>query len=77
MAIWLRFKVWVLGSLAALGAILAIYLTGRKDGAKSESNKRDMVDRDTARRVENAADKARTIHGDPVDRLRRHNRLRD
>lgn len=77
MAIWLRLKSYILGAIAALAAIVSIYLTGRKHGARSEADQRDRADRDSARRIENAADRARHVTGDAVDRLRRQSRIRD
>lgn len=77
MAIFLKFKEWILGAVGAILAVLTIYMTGRQQGKKAEADQRDRADRDSARRIENAADHARHVTGDAVDRLRRQSRLRD
>lgn len=77
MAIWLRFKSYIIASVAGIAAILGVYFAGRKDGYRSAENTAREADLKESRRVEDAADKARNVAGDPIDRLRRHNKLRD
>jgi hypothetical protein len=77
MAIWLKLKNWVVASAAGISALIGIYLYGRRQGSLREAQKAAQRDRKQAKRVEHAADKARTIDGDPVERLRKHNRIRD
>jgi hypothetical protein len=77
MAIWLRFKAYIIGLGAIIGAALSIYLVGRSHGGQAESGARDESDRKQARKIEDSADNARTITGDPVNRLRDKGRIRD
>jgi hypothetical protein len=78
MAIWLRFKEWIIAAGAAIVAIFGIYLYGRSSGANSARQKAAEADRKRARSIEDAADKARaTPVGDSVNELREHGRLRD
>jgi len=77
MAIWLRFKAYIIGLGAIIGAALSIYLVGRSHGGQAESEARDESDRKQARKIEDSADNARTIIGDPVKRLRDTGRIRD
>lgn len=80
MAIWLRFKAWIIATAAGLSALLAMYVYGRTQGAARERLKQSESDRKTARGVEDAADRARLADGDnvdPVERLRKFKRLRD
>jgi hypothetical protein len=77
MAIWLSVRKWVIGAAAAISAVVGIYLYGRSSGALREAQKAAEKDRKNARRIEDAADKARTVDGDPVERLRKHKQLRD
>jgi len=72
-----RFQSWIVGVLAAFSAAVGIYLYGRQQGSLREAQKAAERDRQNARRVEDAADKARTNTGDAVDRLRQHGKLRD
>jgi hypothetical protein len=80
MAIWLRFKAWIIAAAAGLSALLAMYVYGRTQGAAKERLKQSEADMKTARGVEDAADRARLADGDnvdPVERLRKFKRLRD
>lgn len=80
MAIWLKLKKWVIGAAAAVAAVVGIYLYGRSSGSLRQKHKAAQDDRNTARRIEDAADRARRADGDntpAVERLRRANRLRD
>lgn len=80
MAIWLKFKAWIIAVIAAISAVIGIYFYGRKSGAVQEAQRQRENDLDTARKVEDAADRARRFDGDnvdPVERLRQYKRLRD
>ena len=80
MAIWLKFKAWIIAVAAAISAVIGIYFYGRKSGAIQEAQRQRENDLDTARKVEDAADRARRADGDnvdPVERLQRYSRLRD
>ena len=77
MAIWLRFKAYIIGLGAIIGAALSIYLVGRSHGGQAESEARDESDRKQARKIEDSADNARNITGDPIKRLRDKGRIRD
>jgi hypothetical protein len=77
MAIWLKFKGWIIAVTAGISAVMGIYLYGRHQGSLREAQRASEKDRQNARRVEDAADNARTITGDPVERLRKHGKLRD
>jgi hypothetical protein len=77
MAIWLKFKFYILSISAALAAIFGIYFYGRKTGSFQEMERQDKADRKQSREIENAADNARDIDADPIERLRKHKKLRD
>jgi hypothetical protein len=77
MAILTRLRGWIIGAVAAISAVIGIYLYGRSAGSLREAQKAAERDRQNARRIEDAADKARTNDGDPVERLRKHGHLRD
>lgn len=80
MAIWLRFKAWIIATAGAIAALLAMYVYGRTQGAAKERLNQAEADQKTARGVEDAADRARLADGDnvdPVERLRKFKRLRD
>jgi hypothetical protein len=77
MASWLRFKVYILSIGAALAAVAGIYFYGRKTGAYNEMERQAEADRKKSREIENAADNARDIDADPLERLRKHKKLRD
>lgn len=77
MAIWLiKFREWIVVAVAGISAVIGIYLYGRQQGSFKEAQKAAERDQQNARRVEDAADKARTVDGDPVKRLRKHNAIR-
>lgn len=78
MAIWLRFKGWIIAVGSAIAAVIGVYLYGRHSGSLREMQRQMEKDRQMARSVEDAADNARkrTID-DPVERLRDSGRLRD
>jgi len=77
MAIWLRFKAYIIGFVSIVGAALSIYFVGRSHGGQAESEARDESDRKQARKIEDNADTARSITGDPIKRLRDTGRIRD
>jgi predicted nucleic acid-binding protein len=78
MAIWLlKFREWAVMALAAISAVVGVYLYGRQQGSHREAQKAAERDQQNARRVEDAADKARTVNGDPIKRLRKHGNIRD
>ena len=77
MAIWLKFKAYIIGFVSIVGAALSIYFVGRSHGKQAESEARDESDRKQARKIEDNADTARSITGDPVKRLRDKGRIRD
>lgn len=81
MAFWgalaLRFKAWSLMIGAIIAAIFGLYFYGRHSGSLKEAQKGAERDRKAARKIENDADNARLRTGDPIDRLRKHQRLRD
>lgn len=78
MAIWLRFKQYILAVAAAISALVGVYLYGRQQGSLRAAQKAAERDQQNARRIEDAADKARTVDGDPIERLRKHSgHLRD
>jgi len=80
MAIWLRFKAYIIGLGALIVGVLAIYLTGKRDGVQNEFDRQAKADAKQARTVEDAADRVRHADGDngtAIERLRKHKRLRD
>ena len=80
MAIWLRFKAYIIGLGALIVGVLAIYFSGKRDGVQNEFNRQSQIDNKQARKIEDAADRARKHHGDNVDaieRLRSAGKLRD
>ena len=80
MAIWLKFKAYILAIGAALTAIFGVYLYGRSSGASDAKLKIERADHAKARTIEDAADRARRADGDntpAVERLHRYKRLRD
>jgi hypothetical protein len=80
MAIWLKFKGYILALGAALAAIFGVYLYGRNSGRKDTQIEHDRANIKKSREIEDAADQARRADGDnlpAVERLRRYKRLRD
>jgi len=80
MAIWLRFKAYIIGLIGLIASVLAIYAYGRKDGADATKIALDKVDRKQARTIEDIADEIRKVDGNnatAIERLRSANRLRD
>jgi hypothetical protein len=80
MAVWLKFKGYILALGAALAAIFGVYLYGRNSGRKDTQIEHDRANIKKSREIEDAADQARRADGDnlpAVERLRRYKRLRD
>lgn len=80
MAIWLKFKAYIIGIGGVITALLAIYFTGRTQGYnKAETNARE-ADNAQARKIEDVADRVRHADGNNVtaiERLRVARKLRD
>jgi len=80
MAIWLKFKGYILAFGAALTAIFGVYLYGRISGASDAKLKIERADNAQARKIEDLADRVRRSDGDngtSIERLRRAKRIRD
>lgn len=80
MAIWLKFKGYIMSVMAVLGAIFGIYLYGRDSGAKDTQIEHERDNIKKSRGIEDAADRARRADGNnhtPIERLRKYKRLRD
>ena len=78
--IWLRFKGYIIAFAGAVLGALSIYFVGRSHGYGSAENDAREADNETARNIEDAADRVRRVDGDnrtPIERLRRFKRLRD
>ena len=80
MAIWLKFKGYIIALAGAILGVLSIYFVGRSHGhTKAQTDARE-ADNANARKVEDAADRVRRNDGggaSPVERLRKYKRLRD
>jgi hypothetical protein len=80
MAIWLKFKGYIVAVMGALTAIFGVYLYGRRTGSQDTQIEHDRANIKKSREIEDAADQARRADGDnlpAVERLRRYKRLRD
>ena len=81
IALWLKFKGWIIAIASAVAAVIGIYFYGKKSGSLQEAQRQQQIDSDTAREVEDAADRARKPIGDDRDdvikRLSKHGQLRD
>jgi len=80
MAIWLKFKGYIMALGAALTALFGVYLYGRNSGRKDTQIEHDRANIKKSREIEDAADRARRADGDnlpAVERLRRASRIRD
>lgn len=65
---------------ATIAAVFGVWFTGRRSGAANAERKAKDRDNERARQIEDAADQARANDGggaDPVERVRRHGRIRD
>ena len=78
MAILAQIKVWLIAAGAAIAALFGVYIMGRQNGGNAAREKAKEADQVRSMEIENAADKARaTSVDDPIEQLRRANRLRD
>lgn len=73
----MKFKLYIISIGAAIAAVFGIYFLGRKDGTYKEMQRQTEADRQQARKIEDAADDARNIESDPIERLRKYKKLRD
>jgi len=80
MAIWLKFKGYIIAAVGAILSVLAIYLAGRKQGYNDAENDVREADNAQAKKIEDLADRVRRADGDnrtAIERLRVAKRLRD
>ena len=80
MAIWLKFKAYIIGIAGVLTTLLAIYWAGRRQGYNSAENDMREADNAQARKIEDIADRVRRSDGNNVtaiERLSKFKRLRD
>ena len=78
---WAKFKTWLVAIGAAIAAIIGVYFYGRRSGSLEEMQRQTKEDQDNARKIEDAADKARfdridTVN-DAISQLRHSKKLRD
>jgi gas vesicle protein len=78
-SLWSRFYGWLLGALAVIGGVLAIYLRGRSSGKKREQEKitkRDLdTERERAQRIQEATNVSNDVNRLPASAVEQ--RLRD
>jgi len=80
MAIWLRFKGYLIAVAGAILGVISIYVYGRKQGYNDAENDVKEADNAQARTIEDLADRVRMADGNNVtaiERLRVAKRLRD
>lgn len=80
MAIWLKFKSYIIAAVGGILAALGIYFVGRSQGYNQAETDAREADYEAARRIEDKADRVRRADGDnlpPVERLRKYKRIRD
>lgn len=80
MAIWLKFKGYVIAAVGALGAIWGIYMYGKRRGSQDTQIEHERANVKKSREIEDAADRVRRADGNnhsPIERLRRYKKLRD
>ena len=80
MAIWLKFKGYIIAFTGALMGLWGIYMYGRRTGSRDTQIEHERANIKKSREIEDAADRARRADGDnftPVERLRKYKRLRD
>ena len=80
MAIWLKFKGYIIALVGGVLAALGIYFAGRSQGYSQAENDVREADNATARKIEDLADRVRRADGDnrtAIERLSKHKRLRD
>lgn len=69
---------WILSVAGVITAVFGIYLYGSRQGSLKQAQKAAEKDRQNARKIENAADQARSTDiGDPAEFLRKRGRIRD
>jgi len=80
MAIWLKFKGYIIAVMGALTAIFGVYMYGRRTGSQDTQIEHERANSKKSREIEDAADRVRRADGDnytPIERLRRYKRIRD
>jgi hypothetical protein len=80
MAVWLKLKGYIIAVMGVLSAIFGVYLYGRNSGRRDTRIEQERATVKQARKIEDAADRARRADGDNVpaiERLRRYKKLRD
>lgn len=80
MAIWLKFKGYIIAVMGALSAIFGIYMYGRRTGSSDTKIEHERANIKKSREIEDAADRVRRADGDnftAIERLRRYKKLRD
>jgi hypothetical protein len=80
MAIWLKFKGYIIAFVGAVLGALSIYFVGRSQGYSDAEQDVREADNATARKIEDIADRVRRADGNnltAIERLRKHKRLRD
>ena len=80
MAIWLKFKGYIIALVGGVLAALGIYFAGRSQGYSQAENDVREADNATARKIEDLADRVRRADGDnrtAIERLSKYKRLRD
>ena len=80
MAIWLKFKGYIIAFTGALMGLWGVYMYGRRTGSQDTQIEHERANIKKSREIENAADRARRADGDnytPIERLRRYKRIRD
>lgn len=80
MGILTKFQNWIIAVAGVIGSALMIYAYGRHRGSEDTENEIQRADYEKARKIEDAADRARRADGDNVpaiERLQRYGRLRD
>lgn len=80
MAIWLKFKGYIIAIVGGVLAALGIYFAGRSHGYSDAEIDAKEVDNATAKKIEDLADRVRRADGDnrtAIERLSKFKRLRD
>jgi hypothetical protein len=80
MAIWLKFKGYIVALSAGLAALFGIYMYGRRTGSQDTQIEHERANIKQSREIEDAADRVRRADGNnatPIERLRKYKRLRD
>ena len=80
MAIWLRFKAYIIAFVGIISSVVAIYWAGRTQGYNSAEQDVREADNAQAKKIEDIADRVRRADGDnstAIERLRSARKLRD